>query len=104
MNIDPVYLPLYQQARVLQNQFHDAVGTTEHPTAFALRQEMQHLQDDLEIKKNPRDIENRIKVIQHQLLQAQNDGASLMSFEHADHFHRGYEDLRRDVRRLSAYN
>jgi hypothetical protein len=104
MNIDPVYQPLYQQARTLQYQFHDAVGTTDHPTVAVLRQEMQHLVDDLEVKKNPRDIENRIKVIQHQITEVQNQGTPIMSYEHTDHFNRSYEDMRRDVRRLSAYN
>ena len=104
MHIDPTYQPLYQQARDLQYQFHDAIGTNEHPIAFDLRQEMQHLVDDLEIKKNPRDIENRIKTIQHQMQEARNQGANLMTFEHTDHFSRSYEQMRRDVRRLSAYN
>jgi hypothetical protein len=104
MAIDPSYQPLYQQARNLQFQLHDALGTNAHPTASAMRNEMQHLVDDLEVKKNPRDIENRIKTIQHQMLQARNDGTNLMTYEHTDHFHDSYEQMRQDVRRLSAYN
>jgi len=104
MNIDPTYQPLYQRARDLQFQLHDALGNNEHPTAFAMRQEMQHLVDDLEVKKNPRDIENRIKTLQHQVLQARNDSVPFMTYEHADHFHDNYEQMRQDVRRMSSYN
>lgn len=104
MSIDPTYQPFYEQARTLQNQFHDAVGANEHPSVSALRQEMRHLEDDLEIRKNPRDIENRIKTIQHQMLEVRNQGEHIMSYEHTDHFNRSYEDMRRDVRRLTSYN
>ena len=104
MNIDPSYQPLYQQAKDLQFQLHDVLGNTDHPQAFAMRQEMQHLVADLEVRKNPRDIENRLKTMQHQVLEARNDGSNFMSYEHTDHFHDRYEQLRQDVRRLSAYN
>jgi hypothetical protein len=104
MPIDPTYQPFYNRARQLQNQLHDALGTTEHPTAFAMRQEMQHLVDDLEVRKNPRDIENRIKTLQRQMLEARNQGAHLMTYEHTDHFHDSYEQMRQDVRRMNSYN
>lgn len=104
MSIDPTYQPFYQQARTLQNQFHDAVGATDHPSVHVMRQEMQHLVDDLEVRKNPRDIENRIKIIQHQMQEVRNQGEHIMSYQHTDHFHDSYEQMRRDVRRLSSYN
>jgi hypothetical protein len=60
MSLDPSYQPIYQQARELQFHVHDAMDNPNHPSAFVLKQEMQHLVDDLEVRKKPRDIEKRI--------------------------------------------
>jgi hypothetical protein len=103
MSIDPQYQPLYQQARDLQFQVHDALDDPQHPTAFALRQEMQHLVDDIEVRKNPRDIENRIKTIQHTMMEARTQPHSFMDPSHADYFHHTYEQIRENVRRFSDY-
>lgn len=104
MSIDPAYQPIYQQARDLQFHVHDAIGNQNHPSAVALRQEMQHLVDDIEVRKNPRDIENRIKTIQHSMLEARTNPNSFMNQEHADHFHRTYETMRLNVRNFHDYS
>ena len=104
MHIDPTYQPFYNQARQLQFQLHDALGNAEHPAAHAMRTEMQHLVDDLEVHKNPRDIENRIKTLQRQMLEVRSQNHSFMNYEHADHFHDNFDRMRQDVRRLSTYN
>ncbi|HSX29660.1 MAG TPA: hypothetical protein VLE73_03815, partial [Candidatus Saccharimonadales bacterium] len=70
--IDPVYDPVYKQARDLQFQVHDSIDNQNHPSAMVLKNEMQHLVDELEQRKNPRDIENRIKAIQHSMLEARS--------------------------------
>ena len=104
MSIDPVYQPVYQQARDLQYQVHDAIDNHSHPAAQVLRTEMQHLVDDLEVRKNPRDIENRIKTIQHTMLQARSNPHSFINSSHADHFHHTYEQMRTTVRRFPDYS
>lgn len=103
MSLDPSYQPIYQQARDLQFHVHDAMDNPNHPSAFVLKQEMQHLVDDLEVRKNPRDIENRIKTIQHTMLEARSQPHSFMSSQHADHFHHTYEQMRMNVRHFSDY-
>lgn len=102
--IDPSYQPIYKRAIELQNQVHDAMGDPNHPSAFALRQEIQHLADDLEVRKNPHDIEDRIKTIQHTMLQARNQPHSFINVEHADYFHHSYEQMRLNVRRFHDYS
>ncbi len=97
------YQPLYQRARDLQFKVHDAMGDQNHPMARTLRNEVQHLTDDLEMQKNPRDIENRIKTIQHTLLESQNTSGSVMNVDHSANLHRNYELMRVDVRRLPHY-
>lgn len=104
MSMDPVYQPIYQQARNLQYQVHDTIDNHNHPSAVVLRNEMQHLVDDLETRKNPRDIENRIKTIQHTMLEARTQAHSFMDPSHADHFHRTYEQMRGQVRHFSDYS
>ena len=103
MSIDPAYQPIYQQARDLQNHVHDAIDNQNHPSAFLLKQEMQHLVDDIEVRKNPRDIENRIKTIQHTVLEARSNPHSFMSPQHADYFHHTYEQMRMNMRHFSDY-
>ena len=103
MSLDPAYKPIYEQAKQLQFHVHDAIDNQNHPSAFLLRQEMQHLVDDLEVRKNPRDIEERIKIIQHTMLEARTQPHSFMSSEHADHFHRTYEQMRMNMRHFSDY-
>jgi hypothetical protein len=104
MSIDPIYEPVYKQARELQFHVHDAIDDHNHPTAHLLRQEMQHLMDDIEVRKNPHDLEDRIKTIQHTMLEARTQPHSFMSSEHADHFHRTYEQMRQNVRRFNDYS
>jgi hypothetical protein len=104
MSVDPRYHDLHDQVHQLEFHIHDAIGNHEHPSAQLLRNEMRHLQDDLETHKNPRDLENRIKVIQHTLLEARNTPNSYMNVDHADHFYRTYEDMRRNVREFNDYS
>lgn len=102
--LDPEYHPLYEQARQLQFHVHDAIDDQNHPSAIVLKNEMQHLMDDLEVRKNPRDIENRIKTIQHSMLEARSNPHGFMDSSHADHFHRTYEQMRGQVRRFNDYS
>ena len=104
MGLDPVYKPLYEQARALQNQVHDVIDNHDHPSAGVLRNEMQHLVDDIEVRKNPRDLENRIKTIQHTMLEARTQPHSFMNASHADYFHHTYEHMRENVRKFNDYS
>ncbi|HUS26542.1 MAG TPA: hypothetical protein VMY99_04320 [Nevskiaceae bacterium] len=104
MSIEPEYQPIYKRARDLQYQFHDALGDSNHPMAHTMRQEVQHLVDDIEMHKNPRDLENRIKAIQHQVLEVQSQGNRIMNYEHTNYLHHNYEQMRRDLRRFSNYS
>jgi hypothetical protein len=104
MSLDPAYKSMYDQARDLQFQVHDALDDPNHPSAHVLRAEMQHLENELEQGKHPRDIENRIKTIQHTMLEARSNPNSFMSFGDADRFHHNYEDMRQSVRKFSNYS
>lgn len=101
---DPQYHPLYQKAIDLNNKFNDFTGGNHgHPEAAALQHEVRQLIEDVEVKKNPRTIENRIKTIQHQLKQSQNMSHSYMDYNHYDYLHDNYEFMRRDLRKFNNY-
>jgi alpha/beta superfamily hydrolase len=104
MSINAEYQPLHEQVRNLQFQIKDSIGDHNHPSAQLLHHEMEHLENELESGKNPRDIENRIKTIQHTLLEARSQPNSYMNINHADHFYRTYEDMRRSVRQFHDYS
>lgn len=97
------YQPLYQQARNLQYRVHDVMDNPNHPMAQVLRTEVQHLNDELQAEKNPRDIEDRIKVIQHTLMETQNSADHIMNVDHSAGLHHDYERMRFDVRRMPHY-
>lgn len=104
MSLDPSYQPLYKQAQQLRYQVHGAFDNPNHPTAMVLSNEMHHLEHELQQRRNPRDIENRIKMIQHAMLEARTTPNSFMNSDHADYFHHSYENMRTTVRNFHDYS
>ena len=102
MSIDPNYQPLYNQAKDMQFKFQDLLGHT-NPTATVLHNEVKQLVTDLELNKHPRDIENRIQTIQHQMNQVEHQGANLMTYEHAHGINHDFEQMRQTVRHFNNY-
>jgi polyhydroxyalkanoate synthesis regulator phasin len=102
MALDPAYQSLHNVAVSLQNQMRDALGGNNDPAAQNLRQQMQHLEDDVQSRKSPRDIEARIKQIQSAVQQASSSG-TLINYSYADEFHDNLEDLRQQVRQMPDY-
>lgn len=100
---DPQYKPLYQQAVNLQYKFHDFTVGISHPEVNTLRNEINQLVEDIEVKKNPHTIEDRIKTIQRQLIQSEHTGSPIMHYEHKDFLHDNYEQMRNNVRGLNNY-
>ena len=104
MSIDPQYQPLYNQIKQLRFQVQDKIDDHGHPHAQFVKRELQHLEDDIEMHKNPRDLENRVKAIEHTFLEARSNPSSFMSAPDVDHFHHTWEDMRRDIRSWHNYS
>ncbi|HSX34609.1 MAG TPA: hypothetical protein VLF62_03110 [Candidatus Saccharimonadales bacterium] len=100
MSISPEYQPLYNQVRDLRFQIHDAIDTS---AGQGLLSEMQHLEDEIEEHKNPRDLENRISGIQRTLQSVRGHEGDFMDFASADHFNRIFEQIRMSLRHLPNY-
>ena len=100
---DPFYHPIYEQAKSLQYKFHDVVNDAHHPAANILRNEIHKLVEDIEVKKNPRTIEDRLKIIQRQLKEVEHQSHPVMHYEHADYLHTSYEHMRQNLRKFDNY-
>lgn len=102
MSMTPPYEQLYQTAKELEHHVHDATDDHHNQDAQQLERQIIALEDDLEVNRNPRDIENRLKQIQS-LLDRSRHQAVFMSMPDAEHFYRECEQLRMTVRKFPNY-
>ena len=101
--MDELYEPLHKKAVSLQYQFHDSINDPNHPMVHVLAGEIHQLTQDIESKRHPRSIEDRIKVIEHQLVQARAQGDEVLNYQHNEDLSHRYEFLRHDVTKLPHY-
>jgi hypothetical protein len=103
--MDQRYKEVYKEVQRLRNRVQDLFDAPAHRLAQTIRNEVQRLEDEIEMSKAPRALEDRIKIIQRHLLVASEGGDNLiMNVEHADHLHNTFEDLRVKFRRMPHYN
>ncbi len=106
MNLDDEYNPAHRHAVELQGKFHDFVRqapTAYNPQDTVLQHEIHTLVGELESRKEPQAIENRIKIIQRGIRDAQIRGDSMLHYEHLNDLQRHSEILRQQMRRFRNY-
>ncbi|HTE22416.1 MAG TPA: hypothetical protein VK674_05250 [Candidatus Limnocylindria bacterium] len=102
--MDQQYKDIYREVQRLRYKLQDLLDDPAHRLARTLRDEVQRLEDEIEMSKKPRSLEDRVKLIQRQLVAAGDGGANrIMDIEHADFLHDAFEDLRRTLRRFPHY-
>lgn len=101
--MDAHYEPYWHQAMQLKHQTQDVINDHGHPTAMVLHHETNQLVEDIEMHRQPRAIEDRIKQIQRQLIEARAQGDQVINYDHNQHLHHNYEQMRNSVRRLPHY-
>ncbi len=101
--MDASYQNYHKQAVDLQYHFHDVVDNQSHPQMQSLQREIHGLVEDIQSNKHPRGAEDRIKTIQHQLVQARSHGEELMSYQDIDGLNHSYQRLRESIRKLPNY-
>ena len=102
--MDAQYKHLYQEVRNLRHKVHDLIDDHAHAVARALKDEVQRLEDEMEMSKKPRSLEDRIKSIQHHLEKARSDSQiNIMDVRHAAMLDDRFDDLRMSLRRLPNY-
>jgi hypothetical protein len=103
MTMDPTYQNWHRTADALHYRIRDAIDMPDHPAARAIREQMDHLIDDCEQRKHPRNIEERIKAIMRLIEPARNGSQPFISVHDAVSFHDDLEDLRRALREHPNY-
>jgi hypothetical protein len=101
--MDQYYRNYHKQAVDLQYHFQDVVDNHADPRMQSLHREVHALAQDIESNKHPRSIEDRLKIIDHQLVQARSAGGQLMSYNDIDGMQHSYRKMREDIRRLPNY-
>lgn len=109
--MDTAYQPVYKQAAALQHKFHDFTHTAAHdPAATLLRNQIHGLTKDLATGKNPRTIENRIKMIDRQLRQVQRSNphampgqGPVMNINQSMMLRKNFESMRMNIRQQPHY-
>lgn len=89
---------LHKEIINLQRNFRDRLDDRNHPLARELDKTIQRIEDDIQVKKNLRSIEDQIKRAIQQLSSA--DGNGFMSDRDIDDFKDRLEDMRRQVQKL----
>jgi len=103
MGVIPAYQHLYQEVKELEHRCHDSTDKPRDHLAEDLHRQIIALQDDMEVGKKPRDLENRMKTIQSLLDRARHTPDSYMSISDADRYFRIFEDLRLSLRKFPNY-
>ena len=89
---------LYKEIVNFQRKCNDYIDVPSHQIAQSLRQEVQRLEDDAQVRKNPESIEQRLKQVIRLLEEAGKH--QVMSTHHADEMVDIGEDLRRELQKL----
>jgi hypothetical protein len=82
-----------------QRRFNDLLDDPSAGAAQILKREIQALEDDLQVKKNPRTIEDRVKHIIH-LLEGEAKAERIMNYEHLEMFCHQFEHFRGHLQKL----
>lgn len=91
--------PLRKQVIDMQRKINDLMDKPTDPAARSLEREVQGLEDDLQVSKNPRSIEDRVKRI-IQLLKGDAERARIMNYEHLTMLEKWFEGLRQSLRKM----
>lgn len=100
--MDKAYKDIYKQVQSLRLKVQDLLDDHTHQLAQSLKREVQRLEDEIEMNKSPRSLEDKLKGIQRLLQTIEND-TKIMNAHHADMLHDRFEDLRMTLRRFPNY-
>lgn len=89
---------LHEEALAFQQKVNDYTDDHSHNIAQSLKRELQDLEDEIQVNKNPRSIENRVKVIIELLEEARSQ--EVISAGDATQLIRIAEEFREKLRKL----
>jgi hypothetical protein len=91
----------HEQAEQLARSVKDLLD--DKAAGHELIHETHQLAEDLEVKKKPRSIEDRVKTIIAMFKSIRREGDAVMDFRHVDYFIKSYEQLRQMLRAFGNY-
>jgi hypothetical protein len=89
---------IYRQAVSMLNKLGTYIDEPNNQAAKQLKSEVQRLTDEIEVKKNPRSLEDRVKNILNLTDKAQ--AAGIIDHHHADDLEDTCRDLQQQLRKL----
>ena len=89
---------IYKTIVALQHRTKDWMDEANSPAGRAVLHEIQKLEDEAQMKKNPRSLEHRVKSVIRMLESAGNEGA--MDHHHADTLVNQFEEIQNQLRKL----
>jgi hypothetical protein len=88
----------YRQVLTFQGRVKDAMDQPSSPAGLALRQAVQKLEDDVQVRKNVHSIDHQLKRVIHALEHAGSEEA--MSWNDVNHFVETCEHFRHTVKKI----
>jgi hypothetical protein len=90
---------LYKRIVAFQHKCNDYIDDHAHAAARSLKNEIQRLEDEAQVRKHPRSLEDRVKQVIKQLEHAGSHG--VMSPGHVNELVRVSENFREELRSMS---
>lgn len=100
---DPKYQTLRQQAENIRYQLGNMLDDPNHPAAKSLAAAVRKLEEDFQSQKNPRSLEEQVKVIQREIQNIKAAGDKAMDYGDNDELDDTYRDMREDIKQLQGY-
>ena len=89
---------LHKEALAFQKRVNDRIDDNSHHIAQKLKQEVQRLEDEIQVKKNPITVENRVKVVIELLEEAGEH--EVISHHHVQQLARECEEFQEELRKM----
>jgi len=97
------YKHALEHARRLEFRIRDVLDDKSHHISQELLSESRRLVDELEVKKNPRSLEDRIKHIMRTLHHAKEYNQIVMDSVHIEELHKSFEHFMMELRKFDNY-
>lgn len=97
------YKEALKHAENLEHKLKDLIDNKQHSISQSLLSEAKRLVDELENKKNPRSLEDRVKSIMTLLHHADQEGEAVMDHRHSQSLHHEYEHFMMSLRKFDNY-
>lgn len=101
--MDQEYEEALHHAKRLENDIKNLLDDKNHPVGRSLLDESRRLVSEIDARRDPRSLEERIKSLLKLLHHAKEEGEAVIDQRHILSLHHGYEHLQRELREFENY-